>query len=171
LGFDLRKPQIHNYLDLMDNEGVSNYLTGNATLKEIIQTTDQANLYVITSGSIPPNPAELITTPKTRELLTALKQQFDFIILDTPPIGLVADALLLQRESDLNLYVVRQGYSRREFLNQANELYSSSKLHNLSLVVNGVNNSTNYNYGYYEEEIKSKTNKKILNKFKRNKDS
>jgi len=84
---------------------------------------------------------------------------------------LVADALLLQRESDLNLYVVRQGYSRREFLNQANELYSSSKLHNLSLVVNGVNNSTNYNYGYYEEEIKSKTNKKILNKFKRNKDS
>lgn len=168
LGFDLRKPRIHNYLDLENKAGVSNYLSGKASLDEIIVKTKQPNLSLISSGAIPPNPAELITTIKTKELFAELKKQYDFIIIDTPPIGLVADALLLQRESDLNLYVVRQGYSKREFLRQANDLYSTSKLHNLSLVVNGVDNSTSHNYGYYEEESKTSVFQKMIDKFKNN---
>lgn len=156
LGFDLRKPQIHNYLSLSDKEGVSNYLTGSVGIKDIVQSTSEKNLYVVTSGAIPPNPAELIATSRTSELLDELKSQFDVIILDTPPIGLVADSLLLQKESDLNLYLVRQNYSKREFLNQANELYDSSKMENLCIVYNGVDKSSSYKYGYYDQEKEPK---------------
>lgn len=154
LGFDLRKPQIHNYLNLENNAGISNYLSANASLAEVILKTSQDNLFVISSGPVPPNPAELISTPKTSELITELKGQFDYVIIDTPPIGLVADALLLQQESDLNLYIVRQNYSKREFLNQINDFYKTSKLTNLSIVLNDVDKSSNNNYGYYEEESK-----------------
>jgi capsular exopolysaccharide synthesis family protein len=165
LGFDLRKPQIHNYLDLENNAGISSYLSGNAKVDDIVLKTAQPNLFVISSGPVPPNPAELISTPKTNELIADMKRQFDYVIIDTPPIGLVADALLLQQESDLNLYIVRQNYSKREFLNQINEFYKTSKLTNLSIVLNDVDKSSNNNYGYYEEE--SKRTKRSL--FKTNK--
>lgn len=156
LGFDLRKPQIHNYLGLQNNEGVTNYLLGAKTLKEIIRPTKQENLSVVNAGPIPPNPAELIGTERTKELMSELRDQFDYIILDTPPVGLVADALLLQKEADLSLYVVRQNYSKREYLNQVNDLHTSGKMNNLSLIVNNV--SKNSSYGYYEEETKSSNN-------------
>jgi capsular exopolysaccharide synthesis family protein len=154
LGFDLRKPQLHNYLGLEHKEGISNFLSGNAKIEDMIAQTSKPNLFVINSGPIPPNPAELISTSKTGELITELKNDFDYIVIDTPPIGLVADALLLQRESDLNLYVVRENYSKREYINQINDFNKSSKLSNLSIILNDVHSNSNNHYGYYEEEKK-----------------
>ncbi|HAD98371.1 MAG TPA: hypothetical protein DCG19_13255 [Cryomorphaceae bacterium] len=152
LGLDMRKPQLHNYLGIENDKGVSHYLSGNADMDEIIRTTTQKNLYLINAGSIPPNPAELLIDEKRKEFFNDLKQRFDYIIIDTPPVGLVTDALILKEESDLNLYVVRQGYSKTEYLDRINDLYVSEKMPNMSILINEVDKGRSYNYGYYEEK-------------------
>ena len=107
---------------------------------------------MINAGSIPPNPAELLIDEKRKEFFNDLKQRFDYIIIDTPPVGLVTDALILKEESDLNLYVVRQGYSKTEYLDRINDLYVSEKMPNMSILINEVDKGRSYNYGYYEEK-------------------
>ncbi len=152
LGFDLRKPKIHNYLSMENSQGISNYLTERAELKDILTPTKQDGLFLINSGNIPPNPAELIIGKRTGELIAELKASFDYIILDTPPLGIVADALILKEHSDLNLYVVRQGYSKRDFLSRINELVEGGNMEHLSILVNDADKATKYGSGYYELE-------------------
>src|SRR5207253_9975795 len=109
---DLRRPKISKNLGLDSGIGLSNYAIGQADLSQIIQRSGfEENLFVIPSGPIPPNPAELIMLPKIEELFELLKEQFDYIVLDTAPIGLVTDAQLLSRFTDTSLYIVRQGYT------------------------------------------------------------
>lgn len=166
LGFDLRKPQIHNYLNLENTVGISNYLTKRAALDEIIMPSKQENLFIINSGNIPPNPSELLIGDQTEELITKLKQQFDYIILDTPPMGIVADALILKEHSDLNLYVVRQGFSKRDFVNRINELFVSGKIPHLSLLINDASGASTYGSGYYEEDASGSFIQKLIRLFK-----
>ncbi|MGB0390740.1 MAG: polysaccharide biosynthesis tyrosine autokinase [Salibacteraceae bacterium] len=162
LGFDLRKPQIHNYIGVENKSGISNYLTNQAELDEIIVSTDQENFSIINSGNIPPNPSELLISSRTKQLFNELKERFDYIIIDTPPIGIVADALILKEESDLNLYVVRQGYSKRDFVNRINELYVTHNLPNLSILLNDAKKATSYGSGYYEEENNDSLMQRIM---------
>lgn len=114
VGLDLRKPKIFGDFDLDNSFGVVNYLIGQKTADEIIQKTRISYLDVITSGPIPPNPAELILGESMKDLLDDLKRKYDYIILDTPPVGLVSDALELAQFCDATLYVVRQNVTKKE---------------------------------------------------------
>ena len=110
LGFDLRKPKLFQEFNISNNIGLSSYLSNKNELDEVIQNSGKLDsLDLITSGPIPPNPAELIASDKTAELFRILKERYDYIIIDTPPLGLVTDAYLLMKYSDANVYIVRQG--------------------------------------------------------------
>ena len=121
LGLDLRKPKIFNDFNINNNQGIVNYLIGESSLESLIQSTEIEYLDIITSGPIPPKPSELLINEKLNELITRLKATYDYIVLDTPPIGLVADALELLEHVDATLYVVRQDYTKRQMLNFINE--------------------------------------------------
>ena len=152
LGLDLRKPKLGLYLvgdNRYQNEGITNYLTGNLELEEIIRTsTIQPNLHYITSGVIPPNPAELLMLPTMDKLLKELKSRYDYLVIDMPPVGLVTDAVLLGDKVDAAIYVVRFAETKQAQLEIVNELYTSKKLPNLSVVLNGVKSGRGYGYGY-----------------------
>lgn len=148
---DLRKPKIAKKLRLERGRGFTNYIVGQAKLDEVLQTADvHENLTVVTSGPIPPNPAELLMMPEVNLFFNELRKRYDYIVIDTAPIGLVTDAQLLDQQVDATLYVVRQGYTFKQQLNFLNELYISRKMPQLSLVVNDVKtgNGYDYNYGY-----------------------
>lgn len=150
LNLDMRKPTLYKRFKLSNSKGVSTYLAGKSLLYEIIQKSLYENLDVITSGPIPPNPSELINSEEFKELIRRLKDIYDVIILDTPPIGLVSDARMVMNFSDINIYIVREGYSKKEFISGINKL-KEEKVKNLCIVFNDVKeiSSKGYGYGYY----------------------
>ncbi|WP_452599333.1 polysaccharide biosynthesis tyrosine autokinase, partial [Pontimicrobium sp. MEBiC01747] len=117
VGLDLRKPKIFGDFDIKNDVGAVNYLIGQKTLDEVTQETKVNNLDVITSGPIPPNPSELLIGETMDKLITELREKYDYIVLDTPPVGLVSDALELLDYVDASLYVVRQDYTKKGMLN------------------------------------------------------
>ena len=149
LGLDLRKPKLFNDFGWKNDMGASNYLVGAQTLDHVIRKTDNPFLDIIISGPTPPNPAELLSKPLMGEMLTELKKRYDFIVIDTPPIGVVSDAFILLNQSDVNLYVVRQGYSRLEFLKTLDDLYTDGKIPNAAIVLNDSDFSTGSGYGHH----------------------
>lgn len=163
VGLDLRKPKIFGDFNLDNSFGVVNYLIGQKTADDIIQKTAIPFLDVITSGPIPPNPSELILGESMKELLDDLKTRYDYIILDTPPVGLVTDALELSQFCDVTLYVVRQNITKKGMLNLVNNKHKTGELTDISIIFNGFENKMKYgyNYGYgnysdgYHEEEKS----------------
>ncbi len=149
LGLDLRKPKLFNDFGWKNDMGASNYLVGAHTLDQVIRKTENPYLDIIISGPTPPNPAELLSKPLMGEMLAELKKRYDFIVIDTPPIGVVSDAFILLNQSDVNLYVVRQGYSRLEFLKTLDDLYTDGKIPNVSIVLNDSDFSTGSGYGHH----------------------
>ena len=116
LGFDLQRPKIAEYFGFTKNEGITNYLINDISIDQVIQKTYTKNLDVILSGPIPPNHDELIESEKTKKLFSELRQKYDFIIMDTPSIGVVGDSFLLNRFSDITLFVVRHNHTtKRQF--------------------------------------------------------
>ncbi len=153
LEFDLRKPRISKMLGLDNNTGFSSYIIGNSTFSDIIVPSGlDDNLFILPSGPIPPNPAELIMLQQTENMFEKLRNEFDYVIIDTSPIGLVTDAQLLYKYADLALYIVRQGYTNKAQLNIPNDLFISSKMPNLGIVVNDVIANRGFAYGYGYEE-------------------
>jgi len=154
IGFDLRKPTINNFLNLkMNGHGLSRFLVKDHDLtnNHIIEATEIPSLEVIPTGEIPPNPVELIAGPQTQTLLKELKQLYDIIIIDTPPIGLVTDAQLLARHADINLLVTRHNITPKPLLEQLLNDQKIKNMKNLCLLLNGLPASQrgyNYNYGY-----------------------
>lgn len=148
IGMDLRKPKIFQDFNITNDIGVVNYLIGQKTTTEIIQKTHIPFLDVITSGPIPPNPAELILSDAMSALFADLKSKYDYIILDTPPIGLVSDAMGLAAFSDLILYVVRQNFTKKDMITQLNTRTKSGELNNVSIILNGFESKAKYGYGY-----------------------
>lgn len=147
---DLRKPRISEHLSLDRSAGFSTYAIGISDLDQIILPSGiQETLYVIPSGPIPPNPAELIVEQRSRELFSILKEHFDYIIIDSAPIGLVTDAQLLKEHADTTLYLVRQGVSYKEQVKAIDELYRNNKLPRLSIVVNDIDMKKASGYSYY----------------------
>ncbi|NPA59317.1 MAG: polysaccharide biosynthesis tyrosine autokinase [Epsilonproteobacteria bacterium] len=163
LNLDMRKPTLHEKFDIPNKKGMSSLLSGNATLTEVIQKTKYKNIDVITSGPIPPNPSELIQSPLMEKLIYKLKEHYDVVILDTPPIGLVTDARTLMHLADTSLYVIRVEYSKKEFLKTVNFLASLEEIRSLGIILNdiplgkkgyGYGYSYGYGYGYYEDDTK-----------------
>lgn len=148
LGFDLRKPGMSKVLNIENVDGLSNYIVGAATLNDIIVNVAE-NLDVLPSGVIPPNPAELIESPKCIELINELKGRYDVIVIDTPPIGLVSDAYTIARWCDCLLFVVRQDFTLKEVFKYSVSSLNDEKLKNVGLIVNDINNEkARYGYGY-----------------------
>ena len=147
LGFDLRKPRLFQEFGLSNNTGLSSFLGNKESLDDIIQRSGKIpNLDIIPSGPIPPNPAELIASEKCDELFTELKKRYDYIIIDTPPIALVTDSLLLMRHSDANLFIVRQGVTNKNAFGGLIKDLDDRDMH-FSIVINGVKAEKGYGYG------------------------
>jgi capsular exopolysaccharide synthesis family protein len=148
IGLDLRKPKLYQDFGWKNDMGASNYLAGAASLDAVIRKTDDPFLDMIISGPIPPNPAELLSKPAMEEMISELRKRYDFIIIDTPPVGVVSDAFSLMKFSDVNLYLVRQGYSRLVFLDSLDELYKDGKIPNACILLNDSDFSRGYGYGH-----------------------
>lgn len=147
VGLDLRKPKIHKLLEVANDRGMSNYLSGNLTFDESIQATTVENLFYAPSGPVPPNPAELIESDNMRKFLDEAKTKFDYIIIDTPPVAIVTDALLLSPYVDANIFVVRQRYSSKNTLSLIQDFYETGKLKNMSIIINDISLTGYYGYG------------------------
>ena len=148
VGVDLRKPKIFNDFGLSNDIGLSNYLAGHSTSLQIVQKSGYDNLDIISGGVVPPNPSELIQSKRFSTLLEELKRSYDYIILDTPPVGLVADALQVTPFLDAMLYVVRYDYTQGELLAFIQEQHSNGVVENVSLILNDVGQQKGYGYGY-----------------------
>ncbi len=149
LEFDLRKPKLSKYLNVPGEFGISNYIIKDIPVEAIIQKVPgQENMHVISSGPIPPNPAELLLSPKTAKLMEYLRANFDVILIDTAPIGLVTDALLLEKYADLTMFIVRHKYSSKAVIPFVEKLYRDKKIKSLSLIVNGIKSESTFGYGY-----------------------
>jgi capsular exopolysaccharide synthesis family protein len=149
---DMRKPKIHKGFSVENMEGMSTLLVGRGTIDQAIRKSQLDNLDFITAGPIPPNPSELIINGRLNELLAELKKRYDFIVLDTPPAGLVTDAIALLLLADYPLYIFRSDYSKKQFVQVADKLINENKI-NLSVILNGVDMDRNkysykYSYGY-----------------------
>jgi capsular exopolysaccharide synthesis family protein len=150
LDLDMRRPKIHSALGLENNKGMSTLLIGKYKIEDVVQHTETDDLDVITAGPIPPNPSELVISKPMDVLLESLKEKYDIIIIDNPPVGLVTDGISMMQKADYPIYVMRANYSKREFLHFVDRLYLESHLEKLSIVLNGVDfNRQSYGYGYY----------------------
>src|ERR1035437_227592 len=147
IGLDLRKPRIHKILGIDNSEGMSTYLSGHCDYNEVIKETSISNLYYATSGPVPPNPAELIDDKRMNTFIEMAKREFDYIIIDTPPIAVVTDTLLLSGFVDINIFVVRQRYSSKNTLELIQELYQAEKLKNMGIIINDISLTGYYGYG------------------------
>lgn len=147
--FDLRKPKISEYLSITNEGGISGYLAGLCGLDKVVKPTDiDPNLYVANCGPIPPNPGELIISPKVQQLLDDLHEMFDIIIIDTAPVALVSDAQVLSKFTNLNLFVVRQDYTIKSQLADFNKIYNEERFTNVALIFNCVEMKQKYGYSY-----------------------
>ncbi|PXV62964.1 capsular exopolysaccharide synthesis family protein [Dysgonomonas alginatilytica] len=154
IDFDLRRPSVGKLLSIESKKGVSNYLIGQVTLDEITITHPEYEFDVITAGTLPPNPSELIKTKKTKDLLDHLKSKYDYVIVDCSPIGLVSDAYILSKYVDTTLFVVRRGKTNKAFFKSVVSQMRNDGLEHAALVFNDVKGREGY-YGtsrYYGDK-------------------
>ena len=146
---DIRKGSLSKRIHVHQT-GVTNFLSGEVTqVKDIVTKSDyHENLSVVGKGPVPPNPAELLLSPRLNELVEQLKAMFDYVILDNVPSNMVADAMIVNRVADLTLYVIRAGKMDRRQLPEVERLYTEKKLNNMAIVLNGVS-EFHHGYGYY----------------------
>lgn len=138
---DLRKPKLHKYFDLENKIGLSNVLSGvyDGNQKDFIQKTNVENLDIISSGHIPPNPIELLASDNMSELIKKLEETYDFIILDTPPINIVSDALVLSKNVTGYIMVARSNYTEYQALDVAMSNFELANIKPLGVVLNDFN--------------------------------
>lgn len=154
LDLDMRKPKIHKAFDsteysVTNTKGMSNILAGTHTWEECVKESRLKNLHFITAGNIPPNPSELILSEKMKSLLEELKQSYDYIVIDNPPIGILADAMYSLQVADYPIYILRSMYSYRPFILSMENLRENCNVKNLSFVLNDLSYSSHSNYGGY----------------------
>jgi tyrosine-protein kinase Etk/Wzc len=148
LEFDIRKPKILTGLQMTKAEGITNFLVGKNDIEKMLLPVSKVdNLFVLPCGPIPPNPAEILLDERLNDLFAYLKQNFEIVIIDTAPIGLVSDAQILSRFADCTLHVVRLNYTLKKQIQFINELYISSKMPKMALLVNDIKGNTHY-YSY-----------------------
>jgi tyrosine-protein kinase Etk/Wzc len=173
LEFDIRKPKILSGLGLTKGSGITNFLIGKVdNLADVIRPLPgNENLYILGCGPIPPNPSELLLDPKLDEMFEWLQKNFDVVLVDTAPVGMVSDAMTLSKYADCTLYLVRQGHTFKKQVALIDEFYTENKLPKVSIIINDVKLKPGYGYygygrygygygygygSYYEEETPPK---------------
>jgi capsular exopolysaccharide synthesis family protein len=180
LGLDLRAPKIKKFLDIEESEGVSNYIVDDSiSIKDITFTNKgSAKFDIIHSGVIPPNPSELLLSPRLEDLLVDLKQRYDYVIVDNPPISLVTDTMSIIHMADMLLYVIRMGSLDKSYLDIPYNLYKDKQINNMALILNdtkhGFGGYRGYGYGYgygasYGSSYGEKKSTKFWGKLKKRK--
>ena len=151
VGLDIRKPGLNKVFDISKKEhGITQFLTNPTTnLMDLVQSSDvNRNLFILPGGTVPPNPTELLARDGLEKAIETLKANFDYVILDTAPVGMVTDTLLIGRTADLSVYVCRADYTRKAEFAMINELADNNKLPNLCIAINGLDLQKR-KYGYY----------------------
>jgi capsular exopolysaccharide family len=147
---DMRHASLSQYINL-PKKGISNYLNGNIdNINEII-TFDETNqnLNFIPVGIIPPNPTELLFSPRLKQLIDSVRREYDYVFIDCPPVEIVADTQIIQKLADRTIFVVRAGLFERAMLAELEKYYDEKKYKNISLILNGTEGfSGKYRYGY-----------------------
>lgn len=168
LEMDLRKPKLHMSLGMRNAVGISNYLIGEATLDDVLQPIEGfPNYFLISSGPLPPNPSELLNGPYLPKLFEELRARFEYVIVDSPPIGLVTDAQVIAPFADATLYMVRHDITPKTYLKMVDNLYKEHRFNNLNVILNAVGDGESYYYsysygGYYEDDKSAKKSRKAL---------
>jgi tyrosine-protein kinase Etk/Wzc len=177
LEFDIRKPKLFSGMKLNSKQGITNFLVGKAEMADLpIKIPGFDNLYAISCGPVPPNPSELLLDSRVAEMFEWLRANFDVIIIDTAPVGMVSDAMTLGKFADTTLYVVRQGYTYKKQVSLIDEFYHENRLPKISIVINDVKLKPGYGYygygrygygygyggGYYEVEEGADMPKRIF---------
>lgn len=150
IGMDIRKPQLANYLDVPPTPGLTEYLSNSqVSLETILRDFEPVpGLSLIVAGPIPPNPGELMTSPRIKELFDTLRKEYDYIILDTAPVGMVSDSFNLTQYVDATVFVVRNKVTRLQDLSFLNDIAEEGRLKRINIVVNGAESRKGYGYGY-----------------------
>lgn len=152
VGLDIRRPKLDAYMELPKKAGIVSYLSGyTRDIHSLIhRNVNGSSLDVMLAGNIPPNPNELLMEKNLDDLFQELRKRYDYVIVDTSPVGSVSDTFLLDRIADASLFVVRQGYTPKAILSLAESIFTEKRLKNLNLVLNGFSeeNSGRYGYGY-----------------------
>ena len=160
---DMRKPKGDKYPSGDSSKGMSTILIKKNAWKECVVKTTLENFDFLPSGPHPPNPSELLLNGEFSELLEDLRKEYDFVVIDTPPVGLVTDGIMAMKRSDLSIYVFRANYSRHDFMDNLNRVITINKLTHVSTVVNALPiNGNTYGYGYYEDRTSTNRWKKLL---------
>jgi len=164
LDLDLRKSKEKLPFQLIDRaKGISTILIGKHQWDECLVKTPLEALDYLPAGPQPPNPSELMLNGAFEKLLNSLKEKYDFIVMDTPPVGLVTDGVMVMKKSDVSIYVFRANYSKRDFITSLSRLININKLNNVTVVVNALPvDEKTYGYGYYEVKGKKNFFKKLL---------
>jgi capsular exopolysaccharide synthesis family protein len=157
VGADMRRPKIFEDFKCLNTTGLSTYLSGINQFREVVQKTEIENLFLVSGGPVPPNPSELLLTDRFEAFIKSSLEEYDFIIIDTPPLALVTDAFVISKFVNHTVFVLRQNYSPKEFVPSIDEYYRSGKLKNMSIMLNdiyksglgyGYGQGYAYNYGY-----------------------
>ena len=154
LELDLRKPKIAKSLGLINEKGITHFMLGQVNAEAIpIPIPNTENLYIVPAGLVPPNPSEMIMDPRMGEFIAYLKTQFDLIIIDSAPVGLVSDSKIIAQLCDATIYIIRQRFTVKKQLPFINELYTQNLLPSIGILVNdvkigGINSYYGYGYGY-----------------------
>ncbi len=152
---DLRRPSVHKTLGMGPRSGLSNVLTGSATVQQTITTSPiLPNLFIMPSGTPPPNPAELLASSNMRDLIAELRQQFDHIVIDTPPTLSVTDAVVLSPRADATILVIRSGQTTKQALRRARDILMQVNAHVAGVLLNAVDLTSPDYYYYYEYQGK-----------------
>jgi capsular exopolysaccharide synthesis family protein len=183
LDLDLRKPKVHLGLDVDNGVGMSSLIVNQATIDQCIHHSKVENLDFITAGPIPPNPSELLLSKRFLEIVEELKNRYDVVIIDNPPVGLVSDGIKNLTDADIPIYVFKSHYSKRIFADRLRELFTMQQLKSLNVILNGIKPTKSggygygygyghgYGYGYYDsgytEEVEVKSRKWYQRLFKR----
>ncbi|HEY1055957.1 MAG TPA: CpsD/CapB family tyrosine-protein kinase, partial [Emticicia sp.] len=154
---DLRKSKLHKTFQINNKIGLSTYLTNQSTIEDVVFKTEYKGLFLIPSGPQAPNPSELLHSSRMSDLITKLSEIYDFVIIDTAPVGLVSDSIPLIRKADINLFVIRSGVSKFTAANIPDRLAREYSFNNIAIVLNAFSDdplyssyySTNYSNGGY----------------------
>ncbi|HEX6227310.1 MAG TPA: polysaccharide biosynthesis tyrosine autokinase [Chryseolinea sp.] len=164
LDLDMRKPKVNTPAEVGDkSKGVSTVLIGKDSWKQCLTRTGLPNFDYIPSGPHPPNPSELLLNGEFSGLLNDLKKSYDYIILDTPPVGLVTDGIMAMKQADISIYIFRADYSKKSFVYNLQRIMNINKFSNITTVLNALpsRGEQRYGYGYYEDPV----NKNWFQKF------
>lgn len=153
LEFDLHKPRMHKVLNMVTDKGLTTFIIRKNTIEEVIYTSQVPGLDIIPCGPVPPNSSELVLSARVKEVIDYGKTNYDYVIIDTPPLGFLSDALILMKHSDLNLFVLNTKYANKKAISYVEEMVMIHKISNFAFVLNNVKQrkSRYYysRYGYY----------------------